>query len=81
MKIRNLVNKGVFVSNLQPWNPPVLHIWVIPVGNVNAPSSRAIGLHRDSQSIEVDGGREGPNDAEARSPLISSVKSALCPRA
>ena len=35
-KIRRLVNKRVLVSNLQSGNPPVLHIWVVAIRDVDA---------------------------------------------
>ena len=35
-KIGDLVNEGVFVADLQSRNPPVLHVRMVAVGDVNA---------------------------------------------
>ncbi len=40
-KISELVDEGVLVADLQPRNPPALHIWMIAVGHVDAaPTAR-----------------------------------------
>jgi hypothetical protein len=35
-EVRELVNERMFVADLEPGNPPVLHVWVIAIGDVNA---------------------------------------------
>src|SRR5215469_6080653 len=34
-EIGTLVNEGVFVADLQSRNPPVFHVWMVSVGDVN----------------------------------------------
>src|ERR1700722_776849 len=43
-KIRDLVNERMFVPNLEAWNPPVLHVWMIAIGNVNALPAAQLAL-------------------------------------
>lgn len=39
-EVGDLVRKGMLVTDLQTWNPPVTHVRLVSVGNVNrAPAS------------------------------------------
>ena len=36
-EIGNLMHEGVLVADLQPWHPPMVHVRLIPIGNVDRP--------------------------------------------
>src|SRR5580658_10460317 len=43
-EIRGLVNEGVLVADLESWHPPVLHVRMVAVRNVNVLPSAQLTL-------------------------------------
>jgi hypothetical protein len=75
-EVSHLVNERVLIADLQPGHPPVLHVGMIAVRDVNAlpspqpPFIAVIEILETVQVVEIP-------PAEACSPFTSRVKSAL----
>jgi len=59
------MNEGVFISDLKSRNPPVLHVRMVAVRDVNTLPAAEFAPHRDVRSNLSGAGRVGPRSGGA----------------